>query len=77
FNGLSIFATNYEFLMVASFLSGLPHGAFFGVGSVVAMRIADQGKESQAIALMFAGLTVANLLGIPLTTSLALMVGWQ
>lgn len=50
---------------------------FFGVGSVVAMRIADPGKESQAIALMFAGLTVANLLGIPLTTSLALMVGWQ
>ncbi|EDO66815.1 hypothetical protein BSY87_09415 [Francisella tularensis subsp. holarctica FSC022] len=77
FNGLSIFATNYEFLMVARFLSGLPHGAFFGVGSVVAMRIADPGKESQAIALMFAGLTVANLLGIPLTTSLALMVGWQ
>lgn len=63
--------------MVARFLSGLPHGAFFGVGSVVAMRIADPGKESQAIALMFAGLTVANLLGIPLTTSLALMVGWQ
>ncbi|MEY8717321.1 MFS transporter [Francisella philomiragia] len=77
FNGLSIFATNYEFLMVSRFLSGLPHGAFFGVGSVVAMRIADPGKESQAIALMFAGLTVANLLGIPLTTSLALMVGWQ
>lgn len=76
FNGLSIFATNYEFLMVARFLSGLPHGAFFGVGSVVAMRIADPGKESQAIALIFVGLTVANLLGIPLTTSLALMVGW-
>ncbi|OIN83280.1 MFS transporter [Francisella sp. TX07-6608] len=77
FNGLSIFAMNYEFLMVTRFLSGLPHGAFFGVGSVVAMRIADPGKESQAIALMFAGLTVANLLGIPLTTSLVLMVGWQ
>ncbi|AXA33721.1 MFS transporter [Francisella adeliensis] len=77
FNSLSIFATNYEFLMLTRFLSGLPHGAFFGVGSIVAMRIADPGKESQAIALMFAGLTIANLIGVPVATSIAYIVGWQ
>ena len=77
FNSLSIFATNYEFLMVTRFLSGLPHGAFFGVGSIVAMKIADPGKESQSIALMFAGLTMANLFGVPVATFLSYIVGWQ
>lgn len=54
--------------MVSRFISGLPHGAFFGVGSVVASRLADKGKEAQAVATMFSGLTVANLLGVPLGT---------
>src|SRR5690606_41131297 len=48
FNGLSIIAPSYELLLLSRFVSGLPHGAFFGVGSVVASRLADKGKEAQA-----------------------------
>ena len=47
FNGLCVFAPSYESLFVFRFLSGLPHGAFFGVGAVVAARLADKGKEAQ------------------------------
>lgn len=77
FNSLSIFATNYDFLLITRFLSGLPHGAFFGVGAIVAMKVANKGKESQAIALMFMGLTIANLFGVPLATHLSLVTSWQ
>ncbi|HEU4788817.1 MAG TPA: MFS transporter, partial [Flavobacterium sp.] len=56
FNSLSIIVPNYEFFFLTRLLSGLPHGAFFGVGAVVASRLADKGKEAQAISIMFAGL---------------------
>ncbi|MED7819452.1 MULTISPECIES: MFS transporter [unclassified Francisella] len=77
FNSLSIFSTSYDFLMVTRFLSGLPHGAFFGVGAIVAMEVADRGKQSLAIALMFTGLTIANIIGVPLATHLVLITSWQ
>ncbi|QIW09763.1 MFS transporter [Francisella sp. LA112445] len=77
FNSLSIFSTSYDFLMVTRFLSGLPHGAFFGVGAIVAMEVADRGKQSLAIALMFTGLTIANIIGVPLATHLVLVTSWQ
>lgn len=77
FNGLSAFAPNYHILILTRFLSGLPHGAFFGVGSVVATRIADKGKESQAVSMMFAGLTIANLLGVPLGTYIGHNYLWR
>ncbi|MDX8572422.1 MFS transporter [Elizabethkingia sp. HX QKY] len=77
FNGLSIIAPDYELLMVSRFISGLPHGAFFGVGSVVASRLADKGKEAQAVATMFSGLTVANLLGVPLGTYIGHHFSWR
>lgn len=77
FNGLSIIAPDYEILMVSRFISGLPHGAFFGVGSVVASRLADKGKEAQAVATMFSGLTVANLLGVPLGTYIGHHFSWR
>ena len=66
FNFLSAFAPNFNALLFTRFLSGLPHGAFFGVGAVVASRIAKKGKEAQAVSIMFAGLTIANLAGVPL-----------
>ena len=68
FNTLSAFAQSYESLLAVRFLSGLPHGAFFGIGAVVAGKLAKQGKAAQAIATMMAGLTVANVIGVPLGT---------
>ncbi|UFH53850.1 MFS transporter [Spirosoma sp. KNUC1025] len=77
FNVLSAFAPNYEIMMITRLLSGLPHGAFFGVGAVVASRLAGKGKEAQAISMMFAGLTVANIIGVPLGTYIGHTLSWR
>ncbi|KFF05074.1 MFS transporter [Flavobacterium reichenbachii] len=77
FNALSIIAPNYNFLFASRFFSGLPHGAFFGVGAVVASRLADKGKEAQAIAIMFSGLTLANLIGVPIGTYIGHHFIWR
>jgi DHA1 family arabinose polymer transporter-like MFS transporter len=77
FNTLSIIAPNYGFLFAVRLLSGLPHGAFFGVGAVVASRLADKGKEAQAISVMFAGLTIANLVGVPIGTYIGHNFSWR
>jgi len=77
FNALSIIAPDYNFLFASRFLSGLPHGAFFGVGAVVASRLADKGKEAQAIAIMFSGLTLANLIGVPIGTYIGHHFIWR
>ena len=55
----------------------MPHGAFFGVGSVVAAQLATKGKEAQAISIMFAGLTFANLVGVPVGTKLGQLYSWR
>jgi DHA1 family arabinose polymer transporter-like MFS transporter len=77
FNGFSAFAPGYTTLFVARLLAGLPHGAFFGVGSVVASRIAEKGKEAQAVSIMFAGLTIANIIGVPLGTFIGHHYSWR
>ncbi|MEN2489950.1 MFS transporter [Flavobacterium sp. B11] len=77
FNALSIIAPSYNILFASRFLSGLPHGAFFGVGAVVASRLADKGKEAQAISIMFAGLTIANLIGVPIGTYIGHHFIWR
>lgn len=77
FNALSIIAPTYNFLFASRFLSGLPHGAFFGVGAVVASRLAEKGKEAQAIAIMFSGLTLANLIGVPIGTYIGHNFIWR
>jgi DHA1 family arabinose polymer transporter-like MFS transporter len=77
FNAISAFAPSYTTLFIARFFSGLPHGAFFGVGSVVASRIAPPGKQAQAVSLMFAGLTIANLFGVPLGTYIGHNFSWR
>lgn len=77
FNTLSAFATGYNSFMVLRFLSGLPHGAFFGIGAVVAGKLSKPGKEAQGIAIMFSGLTVANLLGVPLGTYVGKSFDWS
>ena len=76
FNTLSAFSNSYFLLLVSRFLSGLPHGAFFGIGAVVAGRLAKPGKDAQAIAMMFTGLTVANVIGVPLGTWLGQNFNW-
>jgi len=77
FNTLSAFATGYGSLLALRFLSGLPHGAFFGIGAVVAGKLAREGKAAQAIATMFAGLTVANVIGVPIGTYLGHHFNWS
>ena len=70
-------APDYWLLLAARFISGLPHGAYFGVASIVAGKLADEGKSSEAVSIMRAGMTVANLFGVPLGTSLSHMLSWR
>jgi DHA1 family arabinose polymer transporter-like MFS transporter len=77
FNTISAFAPSYHMLLLSRFFSGLPHGAFFGVGAVVAGRLADSGKEARSVSLMFAGLTIANLIGVPLGTFIGHHISWR
>jgi len=77
FNGLFAIAPDYNTLAISRFMSGLPHGAFFGVGSVVAAQLVQKGKEAQAIAFMFTGMTIANLAGVPLGTYIGHHYSWR
>lgn len=77
FNGLSAIAPEYYSLLSFRFSSGLPHGAFFGVGAVVATKLAEEGKQAQSIAAMFSGLTVANLAMVPLVNYIGQVFSWR
>ncbi len=77
FNTLSAFSGNYWVMMLFRFLSGMPHGAFFGIGAVVSGYLAKPGKAAQAMAIMFSGLTVANILGVPLGTYIGQELHWS
>ena len=70
-------AQGYWMLLVSRFVSGLPHGAYFGVASIVAGKLADEGKGAEAVSIMIAGMTVANLFGVPLGTSLSHLLSWR
>ncbi len=70
-------APTFEFMMFSRFISGLPHGAYFGVGSIIAEKLAGRGMASRAVSTMIAGMTVANLLGVPLGTYLSSSVSWR
>lgn len=76
-NICAAFSPNYEFMLIARFISGLPHGAYFGVASIVAEKLADKGKGSEAVSIMIAGMTIANLFGVPLGTSLSTLLSWR
>ncbi len=64
-------------LMCARFLSGLPHGAYFGVASIVAIKLSREGKGATAVAAMIAGMTVANLAGVPVATLVSHLLTWR
>lgn len=68
---------NYFFMLFGRFISGLPHGAYFGVASITAEKLAAKGKGSEAVAIMVAGMTIANLFGVPLGTALATTISWR
>ncbi|MDT4986021.1 MAG: transporter, family, inner rane transport protein [Micromonosporaceae bacterium] len=67
----------YVPLLIFRFLSGLPHGAYFGVATVVASGLVDARRRSQAMGIVFAGLTVANIVGVPVTTFVGQHAGWR
>lgn len=74
---LSFFAPNYETMLLARFLSGLPHGAYFAVAALMAAEMAGPAKRSRAIAVVLGGLAISNVLGVPLVTALGQAFGWR
>ena len=70
-------APNYAWLMVARVATSFCHAAFFGIGAVVAASVVEPHKRAQAMALMFTGLTLANVLGVPLGTLMGQHLGWR
>jgi MFS transporter, DHA1 family, inner membrane transport protein len=76
-NVLTAFAPSAGWLVVARFVAGLPHGAFFGVGAVLGAHVAGPGRRGRAVAMMMAGLTVANVVGVPVSTVLGQQLGWR
>ena len=77
FNALSAMATSFEMLTIGRFLDGLPHGAYFGVASLVAASLAQPGRKGRAVALVMLGLSVANVVGVPAATWLGQELGWR
>jgi DHA1 family inner membrane transport protein len=76
-NMLCALSTGYSMLMIARVVTALCHGAFFGIGSVVAANLVAPNRRASAVAMMFTGLTLANVLGVPLGTALGQEAGWR
>lgn len=76
-NLLSALAPTHLSLLGARFIAGLPHGTFFGIGAVVAASLVTRDKRGRAISMMFVGLTVANIVGVPLGTLLGQAINWR
>ncbi|PPF44759.1 MFS transporter [Pseudoclavibacter sp. AY1F1] len=76
-NVLSAMAPSYEVMMLGRIVAALSHGAFFGIGAVVAASLVPANRKAAAISLMFAGLTVANVLGVPIGTFIGQAAGWR
>jgi len=76
-NALSAYAPSLPWFLAARFISGLPHGAYFGVASLLVASLVPRNKRAQAVSKMILGLTVATIVGVPLTTQVGLMLGWR
>ncbi|MGP5391010.1 MFS transporter [Glutamicibacter arilaitensis] len=76
-NSLTAMASTYEVAMIGRVIAALCHGAFFGIGAVVAADLVPANKKAGAIAIMFTGLTAANVLGVPFGTLLGQHSGWR
>ncbi len=76
-NLLATVAENYSFLMASRLITSLAHGSFFGVGAIMAANLVEYSRRASAMALMFTGLTVANILGVPFGTFIGQQLGWR
>ncbi len=76
-NLLAAIAPDYWGLMAARIITSLNHGAFFGIGSIVATSVVAKDKQASAVAMMFMGLTIANIGGVPLATWIGQNIGWR
>ncbi|MDI1297271.1 MAG: MFS transporter [bacterium] len=76
-NGLSAISPSYHWMLFFRFLSGLPHGAYFGVAALVAASLVPIERRSQAIARMFSGLTIATIIGVPVANWMGQALGWR
>ncbi|MDO2935020.1 MFS transporter [Paeniglutamicibacter sulfureus] len=73
----SLFAANYEWMLVSRFLAGLPHGAYFGIAAILAGTLVPASMRGRAIAWVMMGLAVANVIGVPVVTFLGQNLGWR
>jgi DHA1 family inner membrane transport protein len=76
-NALSAVASSFGLLLLARFLSGVPHGAYFGVASLLAASLAPRGREGRSVAMVMIGLSVANVVGVPAATWMGQNLGWR
>ncbi|MET8775578.1 MFS transporter [Nocardia sp. NPDC004654] len=76
-NAATVVAPSFESLVVARFVSGLPHGAYFGVASLAAATLAPAGQRAKAVAAVMLGLSAANVVGVPAATWLGQHLGWR
>ncbi|CAN5451862.1 MFS transporter [soil metagenome] len=76
-NGLSALAPTYGWMLVFRFISGLPHGAYFGIAALVAAGLVPPNRRAQAVARVMAGLTIATVLGVPVANWLGQAIGWR
>jgi DHA1 family inner membrane transport protein len=77
FNALTFLAPTFEMVAVSRLLAGLPHGAYFGIGALVAADVLGPGMRAKGVAFVLTGLTVANVVGVPLGTFLGQQAGWR
>lgn len=76
-NLLTAVSPTFRVLLCSRFISGLPHGAYFGCAAIVCSKLADEGKGASAVATMVGGMTVANLVGVPSVTCLSEVMSWR
>ena len=73
----SALAPTFELVVLFRFIAAVPHGAYFGIAALVAASLMGPGKRGQGVALVLSGLTVANVIGVPLITALGQVSGWR
>lgn len=77
FNALVVFAPTFETVALSRFLAGLPHGAYFGMAALIAADVMGPGKRARGVAFSLFGLTIANVIGVPIGTFLGQQYGWR
>jgi len=76
-NGLTAFVPSYGYLLICRFISGLPHGAYFGIAGIIASSLVPPSRRTQAVSRVVLGLTVATVAGVPLASIIGSALGWR